>query len=305
MLLRKRGVDRPTILFAKAGSDGKSKVIRRGKDQAGSISPVFSGKKSSVSTSALKPAVKLFKKTVTVKKDDKKPGKAIELKGSFGVTDSFKRTISVPPGRGEDSTPPLTPTEAPGTPTTPSRKSPEKRGEDIGTRLFNQAIELETKRAEKRKSMEPDYPFTPRLAQQTPKWLRQRSAKPPLTMRSTRENPEEVAIVSSAAVFNSTMGRVGLMLSKGKAGRESLAVDVEFNSVGKDRCFSKGKELLLNTERTPFTGSRSTRGQASSFFESYIVERADSPHFRQETVMVDFEGEESCDGTLNCSAKAT
>ena len=74
--------------------------------------------------------------------------------------------------------------------TSPITVTPKRN--DVGIRLFNQAMEQQARRASLQKSQEPQYPFSPRLAQFTEKWLE---------MKLDKElgRKEEVAVVSSAA----------------------------------------------------------------------------------------------------------
>jgi hypothetical protein len=71
------------------------------------------------------------------------------------------------------------------------------RRDDVGTRLYNQAQEIEKKKELMRKSFEPEYPFTPQIAENTDKWLNGKSKenRPSLTQA-------EVAVVSSASILN-------------------------------------------------------------------------------------------------------
>lgn len=99
---------------------------------------------------------------------------------------------------------PSTPSSAP---VPPLNFTPKPK--DVGTRLFQQALEIEVRRANMRKSLEPQYPFTPRLAQNTERWLGQKSAK-------SAWEEGEVAVVSSATA-------VGVFGFKPKS-KASLAV---------------------------------------------------------------------------------
>lgn len=71
------------------------------------------------------------------------------------------------------------------------------RRDDVCTRLYNQAQEIEKKKEKMRKSFEPEYPFTPQIAENTEKWLSSKSKenRPSLIQA-------EVAVVSSASILN-------------------------------------------------------------------------------------------------------
>lgn len=71
------------------------------------------------------------------------------------------------------------------------------RNTDVGTRLYNKAQEIEKKKEIMRKSFEPDYSFTPQIAESTDRWLNVK------TIRENRPSlaPEEIAVVSSAAAL--------------------------------------------------------------------------------------------------------
>jgi hypothetical protein len=76
----------------------------------------------------------------------------------------------------------------------------------LGTRLFNQAQEMESKREQLRKSYEPVFSFTPSLSSNTEKWLSHKANKdcrPP-------QPCEEVAIVSSVAIMSLNKLPLGL-----------------------------------------------------------------------------------------------
>ena len=65
-------------------------------------------------------------------------------------------------------------------------------------RLFNQAQEIENHKNEIRKSLIPEYSFTPKLSSGTQKWLNSKSKK------DLKNYQEEVAVVSGSKVLNFT-----------------------------------------------------------------------------------------------------
>lgn len=139
---------------------------------SGSVSPISAGKKTPP------PMISSpTKANWAVKKAGEKQ------KGNSGPFSSavLQRPSSLSPIHD-----PSTPLSAPAPPLniTPKPK-------DVGTRLFQQALEIQVRRANMRKSLEPQYPFTPRLAQNTERWLVQKPIK------SAWEDGE-VAVVSSA-----------------------------------------------------------------------------------------------------------
>lgn len=64
-----------------------------------------------------------------------------------------------------------------------------------GHRLFQKAQEIELRKSETRKSLIPEYPFTPRISSSTQKWLDSKIRK------EFKEKAEEVAIVSGSKAF--------------------------------------------------------------------------------------------------------
>jgi len=152
---------------------------------SGSISPISTGKKTPP------PAITSPTKKKCVLK------KASNCTGFASAT--FQRPASLSPIPD-----PSTPSSAP-----VPRLNFTPKPKDVGTRLFKQALEIEVRRANMRKSLEPQYPFTPRLAQNTERWLGQKSAK-------AAWEEGEVAVVSSATA-------VGVFGFKPKS-KASLAV---------------------------------------------------------------------------------
>lgn len=67
---------------------------------------------------------------------------------------------------------------------------------DVSLRLYNKAQEIENHKDEMRKSLMPEYTFTPKLASGTKKWLNSKSKK------EFRNNDEEVAVVSGSKVLS-------------------------------------------------------------------------------------------------------
>ena len=70
--------------------------------------------------------------------------------------------------------------------------------QDFGTRLHKNAKEIEKRKEEYRKSIEPEYSFTPKLSTGTEKWLISRSKK------ELRGKNEEVAVVSGSSLLKFT-----------------------------------------------------------------------------------------------------
>lgn len=68
---------------------------------------------------------------------------------------------------------------------------------DVSLRLYNKAQEIQNHKDEIRKSLIPDYTFTPKLSNGTKKWLNSKSKK-------EIKSSEEVAIVSGSKVLSFT-----------------------------------------------------------------------------------------------------
>jgi hypothetical protein len=81
-----------------------------------------------------------------------------------------------------------------------SSKGPkyENSPRDVSQRLYNYAQEIENHKNEIRKSLLPDYSFTPKLSSGTKKWLNSKSKK------DIRIPDEEIAVVSGSKVLNFT-----------------------------------------------------------------------------------------------------
>jgi hypothetical protein len=88
--------------------------------------------------------------------------------------------------------------------------------ECIGQRLYQQAQVMERRREDLRKSMEPEYSFTPQIAQSTEKWLMHKGTK------GGKMQQDEVAVVSCSAALSflnsntSKEPKGPLVFSKGK-----------------------------------------------------------------------------------------
>lgn len=105
----------------------------------------------------------------------------------------MKRPISVQPKRqAEDSL--LTKVQAEAR--NKVAKHSQCDSECIGQRLYQQAQEMEKRREVMRKSMEPEYSFTPQIAQSTEKWLLHKG------MKGGKPQQDEVAVVSSSAALS-------------------------------------------------------------------------------------------------------
>lgn len=76
-------------------------------------------------------------------------------------------------------------------------KGPAKE-EAAGVRLYNRAVEIESRREQLKRTYEPEFSFAPRLATNTEKWLNHRASKDCKPTSST----EEVAVVSSVAIMS-------------------------------------------------------------------------------------------------------
>lgn len=262
------------------------------------------------------------------KTDDTEAKKKEEYKPEKQKLDSHRRPISVPPEReepalglrlhGREEQPTASLTDSGDTkaavPKTLRGKS-SQRGNDVGTRLFNQAQEIESKRAEMRRSMEPDYSFTPRLAQNTQKWLSQKSAKS--TPMKVRVGSEEVAVVSSSNLLRpigemiSQKHPEALHLAKSRpsaASGKPYAPNISLEAVSTDFLMSTEKwdkrskplnhTLNLTSEYISFGGQSK---------EALLTEPDQcSPSFIQEddSVYIDVMGEESCESLLEYADKA-
>lgn len=218
--------------------------------------------------------------------------------------DIHRRPISVPPEREEPIAAHSNASNQPNTEVKSlkqSRGKSSQRGNDIGTRLYNQAQEIETKRAEMRKSMEPDYSFTPRLAQNTQKWLSQKTAK--LTPMKTRVRCEEVAVVSSSTVIG-RMNTIGEGLCK-QEGFALATVRVGADRKGAPVTLSDDKDVFLSTEkwseRRPHATYLNRTVDLSSDYASFgppsrsTLQTDPSPSFITEdsAVFIDVLGEDS------------
>lgn len=284
-----------------------------------SASPCLSAKRIPLNASFKLPRTKT---------DDPEAKKKEESKSDRLKMDPHRRPISVPPeredfsaalrvhGREEQSSTPVQPSdEAKSALSKPARGKSSQRGNDVGTRLFNQAQEIESKRAEMRKSMEPDYSFTPRLAQSTQKWLSQKSAKS--TPMKTRVGSEEVAVVSSSTL----LGPIGEMISPRET--ETMA-KTRPSAVTRKPYISQmsletaSADLLMATEKwerrsnVPRPLNRTLN--LSSEYVSFGIHSKDlqltepeqcSPSFVEEdsSVYIDVMGEESCESLLEYAEK--
>mmetsp|Transcript_30745 Transcript_30745/g.53829 ORF Transcript_30745/g.53829 Transcript_30745/m.53829 type:complete len:390 (-) Transcript_30745:3048-4217(-) len=77
-------------------------------------------------------------------------------------------------------------------------KNTVKEEDNVGTRLYNRAQEIESKREQLKRSYEPEFSFAPRLALNTEKWLNHRASK---DFKATPSS-DEVAVVSSVAIMS-------------------------------------------------------------------------------------------------------
>ena len=113
-----------------------------------------------------------------------------------------KRPISVPPKRHpDDSLLTKVQTEARNRAAGYSSKPPASDSEVAGHRLYQHAQEIERRREMMRKSMEPEYSFTPQITQSTEKWLLHKVSKGGKGVEGSRPQ-DEVAVVSSAAALS-------------------------------------------------------------------------------------------------------
>lgn len=85
------------------------------------------------------------------------------------------------------------PPQSPGSKTHRTDGSPK----DVSLRLYNKAQEIKNHKDEIRKSLIPDYTFTPKLSNGTKKWLNSKSKK------EIKSN-EEIAVVSGSKVLSFT-----------------------------------------------------------------------------------------------------
>ncbi|OMJ88778.1 hypothetical protein SteCoe_9244 [Stentor coeruleus] len=72
---------------------------------------------------------------------------------------------------------------------------------DFGSRLHQKAQEIEQKKENIRKSLEPEYSFTPKISKNTPKWLNSRLKKGKDVKKEKDVKNEEVAVVSGNCVL--------------------------------------------------------------------------------------------------------
>lgn len=303
-----------TGLVCRVGTGVKTKIqppkveiksVRTLKAEPGA-SPCLSAKRIPLNASFKLPKTKT---------DDPEVKRKEESKPDRPKVDPHRRPISVPPEREDfsaalrtyereeqSSTPSQPNAEVKSTVSKPLRGKSSQRGNDVGTRLFNQAQEIESKRAEMRKSMEPDYSFTPRLAQNTQKWLSQKSAKS--TPMKTRVGSEEVAVVSSSTL----LGPIGEMASPRQpeafihtrpsiVPRKSYIAQMSLETASPD--------LLLTSEtwarRSNVARPLNRTLPLSSEYISFGVHSKDlqltEPSFIEEdsSVYIDVMGEESCE----------